>query len=105
MERKYKSQKKTILVLAVLCVLFIGLICFLQVRIKNVKADVTAEMEQKVAALAEERDALQAEFEESGIEDKAKELKSEKKDLEKEKKALLKALEEAEEAAEEDTEG
>ena len=101
MERKYRSQKKTIIALAIICVLFIGLICFLQVRIKNVKADVTAEMELKVAALAEERDALQAEFEESGLEAKAKELKSEKKALEKEKKALLKEMK----AAEEDTEG
>ena len=100
MERKYRSQKKTIIVLAIICVLFIGLICFLQVRIKNVKADVTAEMELKVAALAEERDALQTEFDESGLEDKAKELKSEKKALEKEKKALLKELKEAEEGTE-----
>lgn len=107
MERKYKSQKKTIIALAIIIVLFIALICFLQVRIKNVKADIMADMDVKVAELTAQRDELQAAFDEQGLEEKADELKDQSKALEKEKKALLKALKEAaeEEPADETDEG
>ena len=62
MERKYKNQKKTIIVLAVACVLLIALIIYFQVRIKNVKAEEVSDYEAQVAELTQQLDEMQAAY-------------------------------------------
>ncbi len=62
MERKYKNQKKTIIVLAVACVLLLALIIYFQVRIKNVKAEEVADYEAQVAELTQQLDEMQAAY-------------------------------------------
>jgi cell division septation protein DedD len=61
-ERKYKNQKRTIVVLAVACVLLIALIIYFQVRIKNVKAQEIADYDAQVAELTQQLEEMQAAY-------------------------------------------
>ena len=105
MERKYRSQRKAIIVLAIVAVLLIGLIVFFQIKLSGVKADTEKAMETEITDLTKQLEDAQAEYDAAydgvGYKDYAKQRKDEKKDLESQVKDAKKAAEEAAAAAEE----
>lgn len=93
MERKLKGQKKTIIVLAVVCALLIAWVIFLQVRIKNVKAEGVADYEAQVAELTVQRDEMQAAYDAKDYKGTISAMKDEISSLKDQKAELLKTPE------------
>ena len=96
MERKYRGQKKTMLVLSIVGILLIAVIIFFQIRIGNVKAEQEEYWAEEMVRLNQEVADAQAEYEANGYEAKEDELKAQAKDLKNYSKDLVKAFEKGE---------
>jgi len=95
-ERKYRGQKKTMMVLSIVAILLIAVIIFFQIRIGNVKAEQEEYWADKMVELNQEVADAQAEYEANGYEAKEDELKAQSKDLKSYSKDLVKAFEKGE---------
>lgn len=96
MERKYKNQKKTILVLGIIAILLIAVIVYQQVRITNVKAEQDEYWEEQHALKEQELADAKAEYESKDLKDTESELKDENKHLKNYSKDIVKAYENGE---------
>ncbi len=99
MERKYRGNKKAIKVLAVVVVLLIGLIVYLQIALPNAKAKATTNVEAEMEQLHADIDTARADYEAKGLEAKQDELKAQEKTLKAYEKDLVKAWESGDQAA------
>jgi len=95
-ERKYRGQKKTMLVLSIVGILLIAVIIFFQIRIGSVKAEQEEYWEKEMEKLNQEVADAQAEYEANGYEATEDELKAQSKDLKSYSKDLVKAFEKGE---------
>lgn len=96
MERKYKNQKKTILVLGIIAILLIAVIVYQQVRITNVKAEQDEYWEEQHALKEQELVDAKAEYESKDLKDTEAALKEENKLLKSYSKDIVKAFEKGE---------
>lgn len=96
MERKYRGQKKTMLVLSIVGILLIAVIIFFQIRIGNVKAEQEEYWAEEMVRLNQEVADAQAEYEANGYEATEDELKAQSKDLKSYSKDIVKAFEKGE---------
>lgn len=96
MERKYRATKKAIVVLAVVVVLFVALIAYLQVAIGSAKTDAEAYWAEQMEIKRQELADKQAEYEASGLEEKEDALKEQRNDLKSYQKDIVKAFEKGE---------
>lgn len=96
MERKYRGQKKTMLVLSIVGILLIAVIIFFQIRIGSVKAEQEEYWADEMVKLNQEVADAQAEYEANGYEATEDELKAQSKDLKSYSKDLVKAFEKGE---------
>lgn len=118
MDRKNRSQKKAIAILSILCVLLIGFVVYLQIRVPKANADAHADYEKQLEELTAKATEKQEAYDSATVEgreevgydnildamkDEVKALEKDVKALEKEKKEALKALEEAAAAPAEET--
>lgn len=96
MERKYRGQKKTMLVLSIVAILLIAVIVFFQIRIGSVKAEQEEYWAEEMIKLNQEVADAQAEYEANGYEATEDELKAQSKELKSYSKDLVKAFEKGE---------
>lgn len=96
MERKYRGQKKTMLVLSIVGILLIAVIIFFQIRIGSVKAEQEEYWAEEMVKLNQEVADAQAEYEANGYEATEDELKAQSKELKSYSKDLVKAFEKGE---------
>lgn len=96
MERKYRGQKKTMLVLSIVAILLVAAIIFFQIRIGNVKAEQEEYWAEEMVRLNQEVADAQAEYENNGYEATEDELKAQSKELKSYSKDLVKAFEKGE---------
>ena len=110
MDRKNRTQKKTIVVLLIVIALLAALIVFLQIRMSSANANAREGYEQEMQDSNAKIEELQAAYDSATVEGReevgydniidamkaeSKEKKAQVKDLESQKKALIKAQEEA----------
>lgn len=93
MERKYRNQKKTILVLSIIAVLLIAVITYQQIRITNVKAEQDEYWEEQHALKEQELVDAKADYESRDLENTEDELKEENKYWKDYAKDIVKAYE------------
>lgn len=96
MERKYRTQKKTIMVLGIIAILLIAVIVYQQVRITNVKAEQDEYWEEQHALKEQELADAKAEYETKDLKDTEAELKDESKYWKDYSKDIVKAYENGE---------
>lgn len=96
MERKYKNQKKTIMVLGIIAILLIAVIVYQQVRITNVKAEQDEYWNEQHELKEQELADAKAEYESKDLKDREAELKDENKHLKSYSKDIAKAFEKGE---------
>ena len=96
MERKYRTQKKTIMILSIIAVLLIAVIVYQQVRITNVKAEQDEYWDEQHALKEQELEDAKAEYESKDLKDTEATLKEENKFWKDYSKAIVKAFEKGE---------
>ena len=96
MERKYRTQKKTIMILSIIAVLLIAVIVYQQVRITNVKAEQDEYWDEQHALKEQELEDAKAEYESKDLKDTEEDLKKENKFWKDYSKDIVKAYEKGE---------
>ena len=93
MERKYRGQKKTIMVLCIVGILLIAIVIFCQIRLKSAKPNAEEFWAKEMVELNQKVADAQAEYESKGYEATEDELKAQSKELKSFSKDMVKAYE------------